>query len=295
MPNKAINFQLDILPASDGTYSLGNEEKKWLINGRDISDASEHQVDTSIQDGSESQGLPTSQAVAEFVEGKGYKNTLATEQEAGLMSAADKRKILAFNGESIHKVQGKNTDAAGQWTGTSAEIESYYDGLMVVFTPYSAGGNYTTTLNINGLGERPCYINGTQRLTTEYSAGIPILFTYQSNRWQAVHINVDSFAKAAEGYAIGKQAGDNVSSDSPYYHNNSKYYSDLAGTHAQTAANSSAQAVASAELAEEMAARAGYMNFYVDENGHLIYQHTESVDVDFSLVNGRLVASWQTA
>lgn len=55
-----------------------------------------------------------------------------------------------------------------------------------------------------------------------------------------------------------------------------------------------AQAAAAAQNAEDAAARSGYMNFVISNDGHLIYQHTESVDVSFSLVEGRLVASWQT-
>ena len=38
----------------------------------------------------------------------------------------------------------------------------------------------------------------------------------------------DDHALEAEGYALGKQNGDDVSSTSPYYHNNSKYYADVA-------------------------------------------------------------------
>lgn len=294
MPNKTINFELDILPASDGSFYLGNAEKKWIINGRELSDASEREVDSSISDGSDSQGLPTSEAVAAFVEGKGYKNTTATPEEAGLMSAEDKLKIDKISGENIRYIKGPNTDASGLWTGQCENLDAYYNGLIIIYEPYVAGGAYTTTLNINGLGARPCYVNTTQRLTTQYGAGTPILFIYASNRWQAVHVNVDNFAKMAEGYAIGTQNGEAVSSDSPYFRNNSKYYSEIAGVHAQTAEDSKDQAAASAELAEEMAARSGYLNFYVDNNGHLIYQHTESVDVDFSLVEGRLIASWQT-
>ena len=37
-------------------------------------------------------------------------------------------------------------------------------------------------------------------------------------------------ALKSEGYAVGKQNGTDVGSGSPYYHNNSKYYSDLASS-----------------------------------------------------------------
>lgn len=54
---------------------------------------------------------------------------------------------------------------------------------------------------------------------------------------------------------------------------------------AQNAANTASQA---ADKAEQSAGQSGYMYFYIDENGHLIYTHTSNVDVDFILENGHL-------
>ena len=45
---------------------------------------------------------------------------------------------------------------------------------------------------------------------------------------------------------------------------------------------------AAVEAAQQAAAVAGYMFFYIDENGHLIYEHTENTAVDFELINGNL-------
>ena len=64
-------------------------------------------------------------------------------------------------------------------------------------------------------------------------------------------------------------------------------YRDAAQEYAQASA-------ASADRAEQAATTAGYMDFYIDEDGHLIYQRTETIeDVDFELENGRLIALWQ--
>lgn len=49
----------------------------------------------------------------------------------------------------------------------------------------------------------------------------------------------------------------------------------------------------SADRAEQAAQNAGYMDFYIDEDGHLIYQRTDQVEVDFTLSNGRLLAVWE--
>lgn len=43
-----------------------------------------------------------------------------------------------------------------------------------------------------------------------------------------------------------------------------------------------------ADRAEQAAATAGYMFFYVNEDGHLIYQRTSNTQVDFYIENGHL-------
>lgn len=74
-------------------------------------------------------------------------------------------------------------------------------------------------------------------------------------------------------------------------------YADNAEASANSASASASDASASASEAEEWAGKAeqsasdaGYMEFYIDDNGHLIFERTSNVDqVDFSLVNGHLV------
>ncbi len=63
---------------------------------------------------------------------------------------------------------------------------------------------------------------------------------------------------------------------------------------AQAAAEEAAQAAeTSADRAEQAAQEAGYMDFYIDDNGHLIYQRTDNLDIDFELREGSLIAIWQ--
>lgn len=59
----------------------------------------------------------------------------------------------------------------------------------------------------------------------------------------------------------------------------------LSATHA---AESASDALASADRAEQAAANAGYMFFYIDSNGDLIYQRTSTTQVDFYLADGDL-------
>lgn len=62
-----------------------------------------------------------------------------------------------------------------------------------------------------------------------------------------------------------------------------------AAEHAQEKAEAAEDAAEdAADRAEQSAAVAGYMFFHIDENGHLIYEHTVTVDVEFYLYNGHL-------
>lgn len=65
--------------------------------------------------------------------------------------------------------------------------------------------------------------------------------------------------------------------------------SESTASAAATSANQSAQsAYADAKRAEQASANAGYMFFYIDEHGDLIYQRTPNTEVDFYLSNGDL-------
>ena len=71
---------------------------------------------------------------------------------------------------------------------------------------------------------------------------------------------------------------------------NAEAYKNQAALSAENARQSAVSAAADADRAEQAAADAGFMEFYIDDDGHLIMEHTESVDdIDFELVNGHLI------
>lgn len=74
-------------------------------------------------------------------------------------------------------------------------------------------------------------------------------------------------ALKSEGYAVGEQNGEAVSSESPYFHNNAKHWS---------------------EMAQQAAGKDGWVSFYIDDNGHLHYVKTENAALRFYLENGHL-------
>lgn len=84
--------------------------------------------------------------------------------------------------EGVFFIDGTGNTTTGTWTGTNDRITSYYDGLTVNFKIGVAGGTSTTgtTLNINGLGAKPCYMRGTTKITTHYAVGTMVLLTYNA-------------------------------------------------------------------------------------------------------------------
>lgn len=161
--------------------------------------------------------------------------------------------------------------------------------------------------------------NETQRETNENTrqsneANRVASFTEMSNTFEQWS-TVDALnGKKSEGFAVGEDDGTPVGSDSPYYHNNAKYYNEQAGISSASATVSDLKAegyaigkqngtdVGStspyfhnnaawyADVAGQGAATAGYMDLYVDANGHLIMERSSNVNEDFNIdSNGHLI------
>lgn len=73
-----------------------------------------------------------------------------------------------------------------------------------------------------------------------------------------------------------------------YIYENTKDYIDAVDI-LEEARQCAIDAEISADRAEQAASQSGYMNFYINEDGDLIYERTENVEVDFELVNGDLI------
>lgn len=71
---------------------------------------------------------------------------------------------------------------------------------------------------------------------------------------------------------------------------NAKASEDNAKISELSASASAESAEEWADKAEQSAEDAGYMEFHIDDNGHLIFERTSNVDqIDFTLVNGHLI------
>ena len=88
----------------------------------------------------------------------------------------------------------------------------------------------------------------------------------------------------------GSETSEITPSQFEQFASNVRTDADRAEAGATASAASALEASASADKAEQAASDAGYMEFHIDDNGHLIYERTSNVDqIDFELVNGHLI------
>lgn len=123
---------------------------------------------------------------------------------SGSLSVTDSvtaSKINGTPGNVIPFIVGTGT-AAGTWTGTLDGLTAYYDGLIILYKSPVAGAS-TTTLNLNGLGAKTCYINSTTKLTTHFPINQPIFLVYSvsqnSGCWMCLDdywVNSDTYTQA---------------------------------------------------------------------------------------------------
>ena len=111
---------------------------------------------------------------------------------------ADLSQIKTPNGETYNLrmplVEGSGS-TAGTWLGTLDGLTAYYDGLLILYKPSVAGAS-TTTLNLNNLGAKTCYINNTTKLTTHFPVNQPILLVYSAEQNGGCWMCIDDYWNA---------------------------------------------------------------------------------------------------
>ena len=144
-----MTFGVNLLPKNDGnTYSLGNSNQKWKIYLSEINDttfnglgqAAEKNVDTLISDSSASTNLPTSAAVAAFVEGKGYittdNNTTYT-----FTNGINGFTVTPSNGSAETITVTPNMVILSYGSSTWQDFLNAYNNNMVVYCRASSNSN----------------------------------------------------------------------------------------------------------------------------------------------------------
>ena len=94
-------------------------------------------------------------------------------------------------GNTIPYIIGTGT-TKGTWLGSLSGLTAYYDGLIILYKIPIAGAS-TTTLNLNNLGAKTCYTNGSTKLTTHYAVNQPILLAYSANQNSGCWMCIDHY------------------------------------------------------------------------------------------------------
>ena len=113
-------------------------------------------------------------------------------------------------------------------------------------------------------------------------------------------IDADASAQAAQDAQTAAESARDAARASETAASQSESNAATSASSASQSAASASQSAASAQAsatnaardadrAEQAAGQSGYMFFYIDSNGDLIYERTSNVDVDFRLVDGDLI------
>ena len=152
----------EISPGTTNTINLGTSDFKWknvyatAVNGYILAAACAKGVDTSITNSSSSINLPTSAAVASFVEGKGYLTAHAYSYGSidiydinGAKKTSNNTVFATVNTETLRLQEGANITITAINSGTSGG-----DSIKIAVT------GITSNIDRNGYGQLALWHNG---------------------------------------------------------------------------------------------------------------------------------------
>ena len=152
----------EISPGTTNTINLGTSDFKWknvyatTFNGYTLAAACAKGVDTSITNSSSSINLPTSAAVASFVEGKGYLTSHAYSYGSidiydinGTKKTSNNTVFATVNTETLRLQEGANIAITAINSGTSGG-----DSIKIAVT------GITSNIDRNGYGQLALWHNG---------------------------------------------------------------------------------------------------------------------------------------
>lgn len=205
----------------DGRYQTTNNSSNLAyVKKGALGDACIKGVDSSISAGSTSTNLPTSSAVASFVEGKGYTTNTGTVTTTGTMTSGH---IVVSNGGTVIKDSGytiaksvpsnavftdttysvgvgltlsgtsfsetfpvyyarpNETTATATLTATISNFPTAYaDGIMIALR-MPFNNSASSTLNVNGLGAKPVYYGNNTTTATRWGvSGCMAFLVYET-------------------------------------------------------------------------------------------------------------------
>ena len=187
------------------------------------------------------------------------------------------------NCEVPHEVQRCTGKVRVVLVGTITEN----DELKCRMTPYS---------ELAFIVDEKVPVEGTETVPvtpSQFDQFVEAVHGYAENAYQS-ELDAKGYAESAEQSATlahdsevnAKGSEDNAKASEQNAHDSEV----SASASAQSASDSADEAEGWADKAEQAAADSGYMEFYIDNDGHLIMERTSNVDdIDFELINGHLI------
>ena len=148
-----MNFGVNLLPKANNTYSLGNSDYKWLINGMALASACQYDVDTSILSAS-STNLPTTQAVTSYVTARFNNPTFTGYMSLGRLSGSTNGTDSVALGDHV-TASGAYATAFGSYTVANHKAQfvlGEYNSPDASLASASARGNYVLVVG-NGTAD----------------------------------------------------------------------------------------------------------------------------------------------
>ncbi len=153
------------------------------------------------------------------------------ERAEDAADAADEAKTAAISAKN-DAVSAKNTAVSAKETAVSAKT----DAQAAAQTATTQAGNASSSATAAAGSATAAAGSATS------ATGSATTATNKATEAETSATNANTNALKAEGYAVGKQNGTDVSSGSPYFHNNSKYFLDETRLSANTAVGAASDA-----------------------------------------------------
>ena len=118
-------------------------------------------------------------------------------------------KIRSMIGTQIIELTDAGSTTAGTWLASSTQISTLTDGLLVRYKIVVAGAS-NTYLNVNNLGNKRVYRNGSTKLTTHYGIGEYVTLYYSETLNSGCWMCIDGYDANSYAYVRQYIASDNV-------------------------------------------------------------------------------------
>ena len=189
-------------------------------------------------------------------------------------------------GVQILDVADSGSTTAGTWLASNSDITALTDGLTIRYKVTVAGAS-TTKLNLNGLGAKTVYRNGTTKLTTQYAVGSYILLYYSTSLNSGSWLAYSDYDANSYAYQRVYPSTDDVEYSLTARYNTtsgSSYYTEYGRYAAGVTLNPSKNSITASKFIVTGATSSGFLkgDGSIDTNTYLTGNQTITLSGDVS-------------